>query len=212
MQSLWISKYANVIAKIKRVQRNAEERRERGKHTLSFFFASHSSTRYLPSFRVPLCLPTLGYSTSGWFFGYMYFLPPPITTCRVKAQKEMIITVALTVTRLCEQVEGVKVSEQKQNKQSQWQCLTWWADRVQDSWYPSVHMSHFFYLLFASLALRVGVEGCWRWSKLSLVKDRVRSHDIFAQYFLLLFFSWMKPHNIGFPLADMYFIAIVLYC
>lgn len=185
MQSLWISKYANVIAKIKRAQQNAEERRERGKHTLSFFFASHSFTRYLPSFRVPLCLPTLGYSTSGMFFGYMYFLPPPITTCRVTAQKEMIITVALTVTRLCEQVEGVKVSEQKQNKQSQWQCLTWWADRVQDS---SFHMSNFFYRLFASFALRVGVEGCWRWSKLSLGKDRAQSHDIFAQYFLLFFF------------------------
>lgn len=71
-------------------------------------------------------------------------------------------------------------------------------------------MSNFFYLLFASLALRVGVEGCWRRSKLSLGKDRVRSHDIFAQYFLL-FFLWMKSHNIGFPLADMYFIAIYIY-
>lgn len=67
-------------------------------------------------------------------------------------------------------------------------------------------MSNFFYLLFASLALRVGVEGCWRRSKLSLGKDRVRSHDIFAQYFLLFFFmDEVAKHWVSFG-------RHVLYC
>lgn len=52
------------------------------KLTLSFIFSIHSPTRFRPSFRVPPYFAVSGYSTSTWFLGNMYFLPPPIITCR----------------------------------------------------------------------------------------------------------------------------------